>query len=524
MAGGAAGRPVSVLLLLLACTSSACQGNGNGTGDATPAPRDERPAASPNIVVFLVDDMGWQDTSVPFHVERTPLNERYRTPNMERLAERGTKFTQAYVSSICSPTRVSLMTGLNAARHRVTSWTLRKGVATDSDHPQLELPAWNVNGMSPEPGVERTVVARALPDYLREAGYRTIHVGKAHFGARGTPASDPLRIGFDVNVAGHAAGAPASYHGKDGFAKGGDEPSIWDVPGLEQYHGEDIFLTDALTREACRHVRETVRNDEPFFLYLAHYAVHTPIMADARYVGDYEGLHPTEAAYASMVEGVDASLGSVLDTLEELGVADNTIVLMTSDNGGLTHAARGGEKHAHNAPLRSGKGSAYEGGIRVPMIVAWPGVTEPGAVCTEPIIIEDWLPTLIEIAGARLDRPVDGRSFVDHLRRDAPDQDTTRDLVWHQPNAWIGPGDPQLGPHSSLRRGDWKLIYRHDREGPERYQLFHLGTDLGETRDLAAERPDRVDELAEALAIALRRYNAQMPIDKRTGRAVPLPG
>ena len=172
-----------------------------GTGQSIAADR-------PNIVLFLVDDMGWQDTSVPFHSEITPFNRRYRTPNMERLAADGMKFTQAYACSVCSPTRVSLMTGLNAARHRVTNWTLRKNAGNDRKHSALEFPLWNVNGLSPRPGLERTVHAVALPAALKEAGYRTIHAGKAHFGAVGTPGEDPGNIGFDVNIAGHAAGGP----------------------------------------------------------------------------------------------------------------------------------------------------------------------------------------------------------------------------------------------------------------------------------------------------------------------------
>jgi arylsulfatase A-like enzyme len=198
----------------------------------------------PNIVLFLVDDMGWQDTSVPFHEEVTELNRRYRTPHMERLATRGMKFTQAYACSVCSPTRVSLMTGLNAARHRVTNWTLRENATNDRRHPKLQFPEWNVNGLSPKPGIERTVHAKALPAFLQEAGYRTIHVGKAHFGAIGTPGSDPQNVGFDVNVGGHAAGGPGSFLGTQNFSaawRNGDR--VWDVPDLESYHGKDIFLT-----------------------------------------------------------------------------------------------------------------------------------------------------------------------------------------------------------------------------------------------------------------------------------------
>ena len=171
-------------------------------------------AEKPNVVVFLVDDMGWQDTSVPFHTQRTPWNERYRTPNMERLAAEGMKFTQAYACPVCTPTRVSLLTGLNAARHRVTNWTFDQDTPTDAKHPLVQPPAWNVNGLSPDPATPRAVCSPTLAQLLREAGYRTIHVGKAHFGAVGTPGADPRNLGFDVNIAGHAAGGPGELPGR----------------------------------------------------------------------------------------------------------------------------------------------------------------------------------------------------------------------------------------------------------------------------------------------------------------------
>ena len=161
----------------------------------------------PNIIVFLVDDMGWQDTSVPFWDKKTPFNNRYRTPNMERLASLGMKFTQAYATPVCSPTRISLMTGMNAARHRVTNWTLKKNSSPDAKDDSLQFPQWNVNGMSPVAGVENTIYATPLPKLLKEEGYHTIHVGKAHFGAIDTPGENPKNLGFDVNIAGHAAGS-----------------------------------------------------------------------------------------------------------------------------------------------------------------------------------------------------------------------------------------------------------------------------------------------------------------------------
>ena len=171
----------------------------------------------PNIIMFLVDDMGWQDTSVPFWTEETDWNKRYQTPAMERLAADGMIFTQAYASSVCSPTRVSLMSGMNAARHRVTNWTLNRNASVDAKSDILSYPKWNVNGVQPTDSIENSAYATMLPQILQDNGYFTIHCGKAHFGAVGTPAADPLNCGFDVNIAGHAAGGPGSYLGEENF-------------------------------------------------------------------------------------------------------------------------------------------------------------------------------------------------------------------------------------------------------------------------------------------------------------------
>jgi arylsulfatase A-like enzyme len=480
-------------------------------------------AEKPNVVVFLVDDMGWQDTSVPFHTQRTPWNERYRTPNMERLAAQGMKFTQAYACPVCTPTRVSLLTGLSAARHRATNWTFRQDTPTDAKHPLVQPPAWNVNGLSPDPATPRAVCSPTLPQLLREAGYRTILVGKAHFGAVGTPGAEPRNLGFDVNIASHAAGAPASYLGEQNYSAGAKAGRAWDVPGLEKYHGTDTFLTEALTIEARKAVDQAVADGKPFFLYLAHYAVHVPYSPDKRFVQKYRdaGLEETEAMYAALLEGMDKSLGDILDNLERHRIADKTIVVFLSDNGGLSAPQRGGKPHTHNAPLSSGKGSAREGGIRMPMLVKWPGVTRPGSVCHHYVICEDLLPSILEMTGADQavkKPPVDGLSYVPLLKQ-APGYPSDRALVWHYPNIW-GPTGPGIGPFSAIRHGDWKLIYYH---ADQHFELFNLADDLSEEHNLASEKPERLKELAAELSARLKSVGAQMPTSKKTGRAVPLP-
>jgi len=488
---------------------------------------NEAPGRPPNAVVFLADDLGRQDASVPFHATTTELNRRFRTPALERLAARGVKFTQAYACCVCSPSRVSLMTGRNAARHRVTSWTFRRGASHDRPHPTLAMPEWNVNGLSPEPGTERTAVATPLPALLRCAGYRTIHVGKARFGAQGAPGSDPLRLGFDVHVGGHAAGSPGSYLGRNAFrgaARGAD--ADWDVPGLEAYHGRDVFLTEALTREALRAVDRAVADDKPFLLHLAHDAVHLPLEEDRRFVRAYReaGLDPAEATYAALVEGLDRSLGDVVAQRERLGVSDRTVLLFVSDNGGLSAHGRGGPPHVRNRPLSSGKGSLREGGIRVPMLAVWPGRTPTASTCTTPVMIEDFFPTVRELAGvshASPDAtPPDGLSFVPLLHGLPDPRRDQRPLTWHDRHAW-GPVGPGIGPASALRLGDWKLIDDH---AGQRYELFDLAADLGETRNRADELPELRTRLARAWGARLAVVGEQMPTDKATVAPVPYPG
>lgn len=485
---------------------------------------DEITQPPPNIVLFLVDDMGWQDTSVPFWKERTNFNDLYETPNMERLAKEGMKFTQAYATPVCSPTRVSLMTGMNAARHRVTNWTLQKDALQpmETNHETLTFPEWNVNGLSPVAGIEKSVHANPLPQILHNEGYFTIHAGKAHLGAIGTPGEDPKNLGFDINIAGHAAGAPESYLGTENFGNGKEGKEIWAVPGLEKYHGEDIYLTEAITKEALTAMDSAVVAQRPFFLYMAHYAVHTPIMEDARFFEKYleKGMDSTEAKYASMVEGMDKSLGDIMDYLEEKEVAENTIILFMSDNGGLSAHARGGEPHTHNKPLSSGKGSVHEGGIREPMLVKWPEKIAPNSMSDARVIIEDFYPTILEMAeidSVETVQKVDGQSFMSVLKGELKNVD--RPLFWHYPNEW-GPSGPGIGASSAVRKGALKLIYYHVDSSME---LFDLNEDIGETNNLVEEQPEKAKELAKILSDYLRSVEAQMPSKKDTGEVVPFP-
>lgn len=481
----------------------------------------------PNIIVFLVDDMGWQDTSVPFWVKKTPLNKRFHTPNMERLAREGVKFTNAYAMPVCTPTRVALMTGMNAAHSRVTHWTSpNKDTNTDYPDTTLNPVIWNINGLSPVAGIERTVHATPLPALLRKSGYYTIHCGKAHFGSAGTPGADPKNLGFQVNIAGSEIGHPASYRGEDNYDRlVNGKPNRNAVPGLQAYHGTDTFLSEALTLEALKALEKPVAAKQPFFLYMGHYAVHTPIMADKRYVDKYlkAGLDTLEANYATLVEGMDKSLGDLLKFLDERKLASNTVILFVSDNGGLsTSPLRTPPAHRQNLPLRAGKSSVYEGGIRVPMMVRWPGVIKAASVANQYVTVEDFFPTILDMAGLRnpqIVQPLDGRSFIPVLKNPAL-IDSTRILIWHHPNRWTPQEGPAISWASALRKGDWKLIYQHRTESLE---LYNLKNDIGEATDVADDTPRKVKELANLLTEQLKKWDAQMPSFKRTGRTVRWP-
>jgi len=480
----------------------------------------------PNIIVFLVDDMGWQDTSEPFGDKITPLNKIYRTPNMSRLSSEGMKFTNAYACPVCTPTRTSMLSGMNAAHEGITNWTsTAKNHNTDAPDKQMIAARWNMNGLSPVPGIEKTAIATPFPELLKEAGYFTIHVGKAHWASRGTPGASPNHMGFMVNIAGHAGGHPQSYLPEDNYGNipGKTQPQA--VPDLEQYFGTDTFLTEALTLEAIRAMEAPIKNKQPFYLNMCQYAVHGPIMADKRFVQKYydAGMDSTEAKYASLIEGMDKSLGDIMDYLEEKKVVENTIVIFMSDNGGLSLAPpRGGKPFTHNLPLRAGKGSVYEGGIREPMIVKWPGVVRPETVTKQYVIIEDFFPTILQMAGIKnyeTVQPIDGKSFVP-VQKDPDFSDETRALIWHFPHKWTNNDGPGINYFSAIRQGKWKLVY-NQRNGKK--ELYNLDDDIGELNDLASQNPAKVKELSGILSDRLREWNAAMPTFRNTGMQVPYP-
>lgn len=482
----------------------------------------------PNIVVVLVDDLGVMDASVPSlldaqgHPVRHPLNDRYRTPHLERLASQGVRFSQFYAMSVCSPSRIAWMTGQNSARHRTTNW-----IDPDRNNAGPHGPAdWNWKGLDPS---DVTLVT-----LLRDRGYRTIHVGKGHLGPRGSAGADPRNLGFDVNVGGTSIGQPGSYYASDRY--GADiGKGAYTVPGLDVYAEQGAFLTDALTQAAMQHVTESVRDKRPFYLNLWHYAVHAPFQSDPRMVDrpQLDGLPANAKAFVSLVEGVDRSLGQLLDHLEALGVAEQTLVLFMGDNG--SDAPWGGPHEvACAAPLRGKKGSHYEGGMRVPMVASWAHANSnhamqrrlpigQGIVQPQMAAIYDWFPTLLELVGVEvpLGHTIDGRSLK-VLLEGKTDPQHSQTFLMHYPHA------PHRSSHFTVyREGNWKLIYHYfpEREaGHAPLQLFDLSHDPYEQVDLASSEreSERIDGLLERLRAKLIDQRALMPLDGE-GRPLPLP-
>ena len=436
-----------------------------------------------NFVFFLVDDMGWRD-AVCYG------STFYETPNIDRLARDGMRFTDAYAACpVCSPTRASIMAGKYPARMGTTDWFGAPQPDTVGQH-------WTKNkSMLPAPYLDRMPLEEVtLAETLRQAGYTTFFAGKWHLGGEGYFPEDQ---GFDVNKGGHHRGSPPG-----GYFSPYNNPRLSSGPKGE-------YLTDRLTDESVQFL-DTV-GDKPFLLYLSHYAVHTPLQSkkdlEEKYKAKAARLPPAEgpkfipegqrqarqvqdhAVYAGMVQSMDESLGRVMDKLRELGLEDNTAVIFMSDNGGLSTSEG---SPTSNVPLRAGKGWLYEGGIREPMIIKWPGRVQPGSVCSEPVISTDFYPTMLEMAKLppRPGQHVDGVSLVPLLAQKGGLP--RKAIFWHYPHY----GNQGGFPGSAIRAGDWKLIENFENT---RVELYNLKEDVGEQKNLADSMPAKAAELHESL-------------------------
>jgi arylsulfatase A-like enzyme len=431
-----------------------------------------------NVVVIVIDDLGWADLGCygsTYH----------ETPNIDRLAREGMRFTEAYAACpVCSPTRASMVTGQYPARLHLTDFLVGTRWAANS-------PIMPVDWQKGLPPSEMTL-ARAL----KSAGYVTGHIGKWHLGDK----HEVEEFGFDVNVAGGQWGTPPSHFSPYKNSKLTDGP-------------EGEYLTDRLAAEAERFIEQN--KDRPFFLNLCHYAVHIPLKAKAELIAKYEAKAKpagriVDPVYAAMTESVDQCVGRVMGKLEELGIADRTVVMLMSDNGGLS-VREGGWQPTSNAPLRAGKGFLYEGGIRVPWIVRWPGVVRRGGVCSDPVCSIDVLPTILEATGVQ--RPaegiVDGRSIVPLLR--GRSRLNRIALYWHYPHYSNQGGRPG----GAVRCGDYKLIEWYENGAME---LYNLREDLGERRNLVGSMTEKADELREMLQQWRQEVGAQMPGRRGGGR------
>ena len=451
-------QPIVVGTLLIAAFVSSIARAAQGPADAV----------KPNIVFILADDLGWTDLGC-FG------SDLYQTPAIDRLAREGMKFTQNYSAcTVCSPTRASILTGKYPGRLHITDWI----PGQMPPNPKMLVPNWTK--FLP---LEETTIA----DVLRSAGYATACIGKWHLG--GEPYY-PEKHGFDTNIAGTAAANPTTY-----FAP-------WKIATLSEGKEGD-YLTDRLGDEAVKFIERS--KDRPFFLYLAHFAVHTPIQGRADLVDKYRQiprgkLRQKNAVYAAMVEGIDLTVARVRQKLADLNLAQRTIVIFASDNGGRVPTTS-------NLPLRVGKGSCYEGGTRVPLIVYWPNVTAAGSVCDTPVMSIDYYPTLLEMTRIqdKAGHQPDGVSLTSLLRGSGKLQ--PRALFWHYPHHQ----HYQLGgtmPYGAIREGDFKLIEFFD---DMRIELYNLRDDVGEQHDLASKLPEKANELRDRLHRWRVEVGAQMP-------------
>ncbi len=421
-------------------------------------------AQHPNVILILVDDLGQTDLGCYGSTF-------YETPNIDRLAVEGMKFTQAYSAcTVCSPTRASILTGQYPARLHLTDWIAGHA----RPFAKLAVPDWRK--FLP---AEEMNIAKAF----KSAGYATVSIGKWHLGPTNCW---PEQAGFDQNIGGYDRGQPPSY-----FAP-------YKIPTLaEGPRGE--FLTDRESAEAIKFI--SAHRNERFFLYLPHYAVHTPIQAKTNVTAKYRakiqrGSAQTNAVYAALIESVDDSVGQIMAKLDELKLNDNTLVLFTSDNGGLLPITS-------NLGLRAGKGSAYEGGVRVPLIARWPDVIKSGTTSTVPVMSIDFYPTLLEIAGLSNapGHTLDGVSLAPLLLQSGPLKRDT--LFWHYPHYHPGGATP----YSAVREGNLKLIEFAE---TDRVELYHLARDPDERSDLAVKEAATASRLRQKLRAWRESVGAQM--------------
>ena len=431
--------------------------------------QDPPPKAALNIVLILADDLGYGDLS-------SYGSDYFQTPHLDQLANQGMRFTDAYANSPnCAPTRAALLSGQYSPRTGIyTVNSSARGPVTE----RVLIPTKNQRSLEP-----RVVT---LAEAIRDAGYKTAHMGKWHLGEGSE--TGPLGQGFDVNLAGNHRGHPASYFSPYSNAELSDGPA-----------GE--YLTQRLTTEAIGFIESN--QAQPFFLYLPYYTVHTPIQPNAKDLARIEKREPgevhTDQRYGAMVEGMDGQVGRILAALDRLKLAENTIVVFASDNGGRS-------PETDMLPLRGSKGMLYEGGIRVPFIVRWPGVTKPATVSHEPVLTFDLYPTLVAAAGGKLPKgtPIDGRNLAPVLA------DSTADLgreaiFWHFPAYLHGyrsmsEEGPRPGwratPSSAMRAGDWKLIQSFE---TDTFELYNLAEDPGEKTNLASAKPEVLKRLEAQL-------------------------
>lgn len=420
-------------------------------------------APPPNFVVILVDDMGATDLGCYG-------SKFYETPNIDRLAKDGMRFTQAYSAcTVCSPSRASLLTGRNPAALRLTDWI----AGHQRPFAKLRVPEWTKELRASE---------TTLPTLLKKAGYATASIGKWHLGPAG-----PTECGFDVNIAGTERGQPPSYFSPYKIETLPDGP-------------EGEFLSDRLTSEAEKFIED--HKAQPFFLYLPHFAVHTPLMGKPAVVEKYQakakpGEAQHNATYAALVESVDDSVGRLRAKLDALGIAENTVIIFTSDNGGLVL-----NEVTSNLGLRAGKGSAYEGGVRVPLIYCWPGKIKPGEFA-QPVITGDHFYTLLELAGSPAAVPGEYRSLMPVLLGGG--SISPRELHWHYPHYHPGGATP----YSAVRSGDFKLIAFFE---DSRLELYNLRDDPEEKTNLVPANPAKAEEMRRQLAAWWMEVRAQLPV------------